>query len=343
MLRMMNDVDEDMILRITPLLCGLLWGAYSLNAADTLPPMHWADESRIGKPFAKDPSVIRFQDRYLMYFSLPPFSASLAKPDSPKGWSIGIAESTDLIHWRKTAEILPEQECEKKGLCAPGARVIGNQVHIFYQTYGNGAKDAICHAVSADGKRFVKDASNPVFRPEGDWTSGRAIDAEVYPVKDRLLLYFATRDPKMKVQMIGVAGAPLDSDFSRKTWKQLCDAPILKPELSWEQECIEAPTLCERDGKLYMFYAGAYNNKPQQIGVAESRDGLTWQRLSEQPLVPNGSAGSWNFSESGHPGVFADKDGQTYLFYQGNSDQGKTWFLSVLKIDWREGRPVIVK
>lgn len=31
-----------------------------------------------------------------------------------------------------------------------------------------------------------------------------------------------------------------------------------------------------RDGKLYMFYAGGYNNEPQQVGVAVSTDGVTW-------------------------------------------------------------------
>ena len=34
----------------------------------------------------------------------------------------------------------------------------------------------------------------------------------------------------MKTQMIGVAAAPLDSDFSRGTWTQLNqDGPILRP------------------------------------------------------------------------------------------------------------------
>jgi beta-1,2-mannobiose phosphorylase / 1,2-beta-oligomannan phosphorylase len=319
------------------LLGGMARGAESGRPSE----MHWADESRLGRPFSKDPSVVRFRDRYLMYFSLPPFSPERAVPGSPKGWGIGIAESRDLRQWHKTGEIAPEQEIEKNGICAPGARVLGGQVHLFYQTYGNGPRDAICHAVSDDGIRFTKDPSNPVFRPEGPWTAGRAIDAEAFPVGSRLLLYFATRDPQMKIQMIGVAAAPLDSDYGRTAWRQLVDGPILKPELPWEQECIEAPTMCARDGKLYMFYAGAYNNKPQQIGVAVSSDGIAWKRISDRPLVPNGPPGSWNSSESGHPGVFVDRNGETFLFYQGNNDAGKSWFLSQLKIRWRGGIPEI--
>ena len=73
---------------------------------------------------------------------------------------------------------------------------------------------------------------------------------------DRLLLYFATRDPEMWVQTLGVAAADVKSDFGRASRKQLCDAPILKPELPWEKLRIEAPSLCRRRDELIMFDAG---------------------------------------------------------------------------------------
>jgi len=303
--------------------------------------MKWADTTRVGRPYSKDPSVIRFGDRYLMYFSLPPFDPALAPANAPDGWSIGIAESRDRVTWSKVAELWPEQECDRNGLCAPGALVLDGNVHLFYQTYGNGPRDAICHAVSSDGIHFSRDASNPVFRPAGDWTVGRAIDAEVFPVGDQLLLYFATRDPGMTTQMLGVAGADLDSDFGRSSWRQLVDGPILKPELPWERQCIEAASVCQRGDTLFMFYAGGYNNEPQQIGVATSADGLHWTRMSAEPLLTNGRPGEWNASESGHPGVFVDEDGRTHLFYQGNNDKGHTWWLSSAIVNWSNGVPRI--
>lgn len=321
----------------------LLGGLAILAAAGAAPPagsqpaikpaMLWADTVRLGRPFSKDPSVIRFHDRYLMYFSLPPAHG--------QGWIVGIAESTDLVQWKKVAELLPAQECDKKGLAAPGARVLNGKVHLFYQTYGNDKHDAICHAVSDDGVRFERDKSNPVFHPTGAWTNGRAIDAEVIPFNDKLLLYCATRDPSGKIQQLAVAQADLKSDFGRDAWKQACDASILKPELPWEGQCIEAPTVCRHGATLFMFYAGAYNNWPQQIGCASSPDGIHWQRLSEQPFLANGKAGEWNSSESGHPGVFVDDDGQTYLFYQGNNDNGRTWLLSWVKVGWKDDQPVL--
>ena len=91
-----------------------------------------------------------------------------------------------------------------------------------------------------------------------------------------------------------------------------------------------------------MFYGGAYNNGPQQIGCAVSEDGVRWHRVSHEPLLPNGAPGSWNTCESGHPYIFVDEDGETTLFYQGNNDFGRTWYLSQRKIVWRDGYPYLV-
>lgn len=309
-------------------LSGTIWRNEETVAA---PFMMYTDTSS-GKAFAKDPVVIRFNDRYLMYYSFK----------TADGWAIGIAESANLIEWYRVGELLPKEEYEGKGICAPAALVREGKVHLFYQRYGFGSRDAICHAVSRDGLSFERDASNPIFQPSGAWNNGRAIDADVIEWKDEYLLYFATRDPSGETQMLGVASAPLDSDFSRSAWTQQCEAPILKPELPWEKKCIEAPSLCKHDGKLFMFYAGAYNNEPQQIGCATSEDGLKWERLSETPFLPNGKDFiDWNFSESGHPCFFEDHDGKTYLFHQGNNDFGRTWFLSQIPIEWKDGQPVL--
>lgn len=318
---------------LAALMLGIL-GRPAWGEAVVEPRMKWADATRLGRPFSKDPCVIRFGDRYLMYFSLPPYGLEHAPAGAPQGWSIGIAQSANLLEWTKVAELWPEQDCDRNGLCAPEAIVLDGRVHLFYQTYGNGSKDAICHAWSEDGVSFTRNASNPVFSPTGDWTVGRAIDAEVFPMGDRLLLYFATRDPEMRTQMLGVAGAPLASDFGSDSWTQLVDGPILRPELPWERQCIEAASICRRGDTLVMFYAGGYNNEPQQIGVATSPDGLAWTRISEDPFLPNGPEGAWNVSESGHPGVFVEEDGRTWLFYQGNNDGGHTWHLSRVPIEW---------
>ncbi|MCW5963846.1 MAG: family 43 glycosylhydrolase [Bryobacterales bacterium] len=317
------------------LFCGLLLPPALSMAAAGEESMRWADESQLGRPYSKDPSVIRFRGKYWLYYSTPTRQVG----SDLLNWVVGIAQSTDLVNWRKVGALQPEHDYEGRGFCAPCAMVLADQVHLFYQTYGNARLDAICHAVSSDGLTFRREPSNPIFRPTGDWNAGRAIDAEVVPFRDRWLLYAATRDPEMKIQMLVGASAPRAGGFARDSWTMLADRPLLKPELPWETQCIEAPSVIVRDGALYMFYAGGYNNDPQQVGCARSTDGIRWERIFQEPLLANGKPGEWNSSESGHPAAFVDDDGQTYLFFQGNNDNGRTWHLSFRKLEWQNGIP----
>lgn len=130
-----------------------------------------------------------------------------------------------------------------------------------------------------------------------------------------------------------IVAAVSEGGFSAESWKLAYEGIILAPELPWEITCIEAPATLIHNEKIYMFYAGACNNSPQQIGCAVSTDGVTFRRISNEPILPAGAPpGEWNSSESGHPYAFTDDDGSQYLFYQGNNDNGKTWYLSVKKI-----------
>ncbi|WP_123506526.1 family 43 glycosylhydrolase [Frondihabitans sp. PhB188] len=297
----------------------------------------WGDSSRRGRPYAKDPSVVRFQGRYLMYFSLPS-----QDDDRAEGWSVAVAESDDLVAWNTIAVLPAFGDYDATGAAAPGAVVIDGRVHLFFQTYGNGRDDAICHAASDDGTVFTANPQNPVFSPTGAWTCGRAIDADLVVAGDHLLMAWVTRDPEMRIQMVGTARAPLGSAYGPEDWEQLSvDGPALAPELPWEQECIEAPAL-RWDGTTFtMFYAGAYNNRPQQIGWATSPDGRTWTRGSDEPLIPAGRDGEWNSSESGHPGYLRDHDGQEYLTFQGNPDDGRTWYLATTRLEFDGPDPTV--
>lgn len=292
--------------------------------------MKFTDISR-NVPIAKDPAVIYFNEKYFMYYSISPGKESWI------GWDIGIAVSEDLEIWENIGTISRTGEVEKNGICSPGAVVKDGKIHLFYQSYGNGAKDAICHAVSTDGINFHHDKTNPVFRAFGDWNNGRAIDAEAVFWNGYLYLYFATRDPSGEVQFIGVARAPENSDFDRKSFKQCCSAPVIKPEFDWEKSCTEAPAALIIDDRMYLLYAGAFNNSPQQIGLAVSDDGINFSKLSDKPFIPAGKPLSWNHSESGHPFCFKDRDGRIYVFFQGNNDNGKSWYISKAELIFEDG------
>lgn len=313
-----------------------------------VPRMFFYDTNSVLKTRVKDPSVVRFHGQYWMYYSAWLNSSNI---------TVGVATSANLVDWKHVSFLPLVGEWEAHGIAAPGAMVSDDKIHLFYQSYGGTNISAILHAWSADGTNFVRDQSNPIFRPAGDWNNSRAIDAEVTRVGTNLFLYSATRDSLGLTQQVTLASAPLASDWSRSGWTQLSvSGPTIAPQiptaldaaagltaasLKWEGACIEAPTIVSRGGYFYMFYAGGYNNYPQQIGVAVSRDGINFARMFKgQPLLPRGAAGTWNHSESGHPGVYQDDYGRDFLFFQGdNTKIGLEWRLSMIPLQWQSGGP----
>lgn len=301
--------------------------------------MRFGNPEQRGKPFAKDPTVIRHEGRYLMYYSIQSFDRAHLPKGMPKTrlkrWWGAIAESKDLVDWKLVSEINVKgvPDFETMGV-APCVKKLDGKIHMFCQGHRPGARNAIWHATSEDGINFVCKDSVPAFAPDNGWArKHRAIDAEVYRLGDKLILMYAVRDPSGEIQMLGMASAPYGSSYDSGTWKEITtDKSFFKPDLPWEMKCIEAPTVIERNGVWYMFYAGAYNHERQQIGLAWSTDGINYNRWSEKPVFPHGEKGSWNAWESGHPGVFQDDDGQIYLFFQGKPTLNGDYLLSCAKV-----------
>ena len=307
-------------------------------------PMLYADSTRTVLPFAKDPTVIRLGDRYLMYYSVKGFDKNLIPAGRPKealGWHSGIAESRDLVHWKRVGELdLRDVDGNQLwGAVAPCVKVFDGVIHMFYQHRWAPASNNsnLWHAVSEDGITFRNTSAEPLIVPETGWSLNRSIDAEVYWVKDKMMLMFATRDKENKIQMLGMASAPYGCDYARDKWTMITvDKPFMKPDYDWEMHCIEAPTVIKEGKYWYLFYAGAYNHELQQIGLCTSKDGVHFKRIAPDGLLfHNGAKGTWNHGESGHPGVFRDDDGQVYLFFQGKASRKANYFLSVCKVHFQ--------
>ena len=300
-----------------------------------------------GKPFAKDPTVIRHDGRYLMYYSASGMDESTAGglvPGARMGnWCCAIAESKDLVHWRRVCDLVVEGAPFEDGWIAPCVRKLDGKIHLFAQHPRPGSENqnplmrhALWHATSDDGIHFKFAVGNPIFAPKNAWSNGRAIDADVWRSGDSLILAYASRDKATEErQIIGLASAPFGSDYGADKWRDLSpEVPLLEPKMPWEMNCTEAATVVKHNGIWYMFYAGAYNHERQQIGLAWSADGVNFKRWRDTPVLTHGAEGSWNAWESGHPGVFEDDDGQIYLFYQGKATLTGDYRLSCLKVEF---------
>ena len=331
-------MKRSLIIALTAVFAVLSLPACGPKVVDEPEQMLFIDTQYTESPFAKDENIVKFNGKYFMYYS-----AYYPDKNGVNRLCVGIAESDDLTNWTRVSQLLPEQEAETNAICAPGAIIRNDTLHLFYQAYGNFGTETICHATSVDGINFDHDPTNPVFTATGAWNCGRAIDAEVVEFNGKYFMYFATRDPAKEIQFQGVAAANKNSGLHAGDWTLQLDETILKPELLWEGQCIEGATTIVRGNTLYMFYGGAYNRSPQMIGVATSKDGIHFKRLSDEPFLRNGEPGSWNELESGHPDIFEDQDGTTWLFYQGFNKADNSWEISKIRVLWKRGKPYLPK
>jgi predicted GH43/DUF377 family glycosyl hydrolase len=87
--------------------------------------------------------------------------------------------------------------------------------------------------------------------------------------------------------------------------------PVLDvgPYQSWDERAVADPYVIEIDGWLYMYYLGQDRAARQRIGVARSRDGISWEKLRTNPIVEIAAPGSGGMDENGagEPAVFAWK------------------------------------
>lgn len=102
-------------------------------------------------------------------------------------------------------------------------------------------------------------------------------------------------------------------------------APILYPEdgAAWERGGLYKPTLFEEDGLFYLYYNAKTEAIPwnEQIGVATSRDLVTWTRYEGSPIVRNGPPGAPDDRFAANPIVLRHDD-RRVMFYFGLSTDG---------------------
>ena len=85
---------------------------------------------------------------------------------------------------------------------------------------------------------------------------------------------------------------------------------VLAPELAWEGTALSGPAALRRGEEWLLYYAGAGG-----IGVARSRDGVSFTREPSPVLAADPRAGAWETSAPRAPGVYVLPDGRVRLLY----------------------------
>ena len=168
----------------------------------------------------------------------------------------------------------------------------------------SGAEDsndhyAIGYAWSIDGITWTKWVDNPILElgEIGSWDASTVNFPRVLYQGGEYLMYYGgkgTTEPYDRIK-IGIARSsdPIN-------WTKDINNPVFEGSAdgSWDDKHV-APFAIEFDGTEYtMWYNGRQSGGHYQVGRAVSTDGVTnWVRDTGNPLIPNGSYGSWDYWE----------------------------------------------
>ena len=89
----------------------------------------------------------------------------------------------------------------------------------------------------------------------------------------------------------------------------------------WEASYIWRPVVIDTGSGFMMWYSGEANNGVDNIGLATSKDGMSWSRYLQNPVLRIGSAGQWDVGSVNEPWVIQD-GGQYKMWYSGQTYTG---------------------
>ncbi len=116
--------------------------------------------------------------------------------------------------------------------------------------------------------------------------------------------------------------------------------PVLElgPFDSWDECAVADPYVFEKQGWLYLYYLGQNRARQQQLGLARSQDGIHWERLRSNPVLP--IAGETGLGE---PAVWEQNGAYWMLYTARDASENRTLALarSADGVQWsRIGQPL---
>jgi len=122
---------------------------------------------------------------------------------------------------------------------------------------------------------------------------------------------------------IGYATSPDGITWTRDT------IPILDygPTGSWDEDAAFSPQVIVIGDMFHMWYVGhrgVANNYDYQIGHATSPDGITWTKDPNNPVLPRGSSGAWDYAWVGSGSVLYDST-EYHMWYSAWDGGANSW------------------
>jgi predicted GH43/DUF377 family glycosyl hydrolase len=251
-----------------------------------------------------DISVLKEGDTYRMWFSWRPKK------------SIALVESKDGIKWSKPEIVIgPNDKTDwENDLNRPVVIKNGDLYRMWYTGQARG-RSGIGYATSKDGRAWKRASEKPVLLAEQPWEKVAVMCPHVI-YDDRTTLYrmWYSGGEQGEPNAIGYA-----TSGDGLKWAKHTDNPIFRPDPknAWEKDRVTACQVIPLNDSFVMFYIGFRDESHAQIGIAQSKDGISeWKRHPANPIIRPGKD-KWD-----HDAVY-----KPYAIYD-----GKKWLL------WYNGR-----
>lgn len=220
---------------------------------------------------ALNPAVVRRGGLYYNFYS----------GYDGRRWRTGLATSADGIKWQKHGPVLAPDPATWEGdyIAANGSVLLVRDE--FFYWYQAGEPPRIGLATSRDGRHWVK-RPTPVLDlgPRGAWDERGVADPYVVRFGSQYYLFYLGQD-RARRQRLGLA---CSSDGIR--WRKLRVNPILElgEPGAFDENGLGEPAVWASHGWYWMLYTGRDRREYRRLGLARSRDGVRWQRVSTRPV-----------------------------------------------------------
>jgi predicted GH43/DUF377 family glycosyl hydrolase len=225
-----------------------------------------------------------------------------------------LATSSDSIHWRKQGRILSPQPDTWEGsyIAANGSALFDRGEFFYWYQTGSRGSPKIGLARSHNGRQWTKSPA-PVLEtgPRGSWDERGVADPGVLRIGDSLYMYYLGQD-RARRQRLGVARSA-----DGVHWQKLRSNPVLElgADGSFDENGLGEPAVWQSHGQYWMLYTGRDQKEYRRLGLARSRDGVTWEKL------PGSFAGAerWNEKVICDPSVLIEGDSIRVWFGGGDA------------------------
>ncbi len=297
-----------------------------------------------GNWLAGDPSVIKVDDTYLMYYTSLLITGD-GDGDNPENLQvvISVAESSDGINWDhatpltfgESVALMNDNDSWDRVLETAFVVRHEDRFRMYYTGYEEGAdgvnvivsRGRIGLAESEDGLEFTRFSAEPLIDTDEPFESDGVFSPTI--VQSEGLYYMVYTGWSLDKFGYGLFGATSEDGI---TWQKQGDLLISEEDVSWsldnprESELVKGP-----DGMFYLFFTSDTDQNMSSIGLARSPEPFGPWEVYQEPLVFKTK--SWEESGLIAPAVLIE-DGSIRIWYMAETGGFSNFYVGYAELDF---------